>query len=133
MSDVAGNSADSGTKVADDGIAPTATLSVDKALSDGKITVTVETDEGIRTLSPDLALYISNGPVVNDESDVFTVELEDPDDTESTLVPAKRGRAELSLLMRASSTTTIRYGFSSAKHPFWIRMELLELTAVMSK
>ena len=86
VSDVAGNSADSGTKIADDGIAPTAMVSVDKVLSDGKVTVTVETDEGIRTLSPDLALYISNGPAVDDESDVFTVEREDPDDTESALV-----------------------------------------------
>ena len=62
VSDVAGNSTNSGTKTADDGIAPTTTLSVDKALSDKKVTVTVESDERIRTLSPDLALYISNGP-----------------------------------------------------------------------
>ena len=86
ISDVAGNSASSGTKTADDGIAPRATVSVDKALSDKRVTVTVETDESIRTLSPDLALYISNGPAVDDESDIFTVEHEDPDDTESPLV-----------------------------------------------
>ena len=85
VSDVAGNSTSSGTKEADDGIAPTATLSVDKALSDKKVTVTVETDERIRTLSPDLALYVSNG-VDGDESDTFTVHDEDTDDSETTLV-----------------------------------------------
>ena len=85
VSDVAGNSTSSGTKEADDGIAPTATLSVDKALSDKRVTVTVETDERIRTLSPDLALYISNG-VDGDESDTFTVENEDTDDSETPLV-----------------------------------------------
>ena len=86
VSDVAGNATNSGTKEADDGIAPTATLSVDKALSDKKVTVTVETDERIRTLSPDLALYISNGPEAADESDTFTVENEDPDDSDTPLV-----------------------------------------------
>ena len=86
VSDVAGNTTSSGTKEADDGIAPTATLSVDKLLSDKKVTVTVETDERIRTLSPDLDLYISNGPEANDESDAFTVENEDPDDSDSPLV-----------------------------------------------
>ena len=85
VSDVAGNATSSGTKEADDGIAPTATLSVDKTLSDKKVTVTVETDERIRTLSPDLALYISNG-VDGDESDTFTVENEDTDDSETPLV-----------------------------------------------
>ena len=85
VSDIAGNATSSGTKDADDGIAPTATLSVDKTLSDKKVTVTVETDERIRTLSPDLALYISNG-VDGDESDTFTVENEDPDDSETPLV-----------------------------------------------
>ena len=85
VSDVAGNSTNSGTKTADDGIAPSPTLSVDKALSDKNVTVTVETDERIRTLSPDLALYISNG-VDGDESDTFTVHDEDPDDSETTLV-----------------------------------------------
>ena len=48
--------------------------------------VTVESDERIRTLSPDLALYISNGPAENDESDTFTVEYEDPDDNSTSLV-----------------------------------------------
>ncbi len=85
VSDVAGNATSSGTKEADDGIAPTATLSVDKTLSDKKVTVTVETDERIRTLSPDLALYISNG-VDGDESDTFTVQNEDTDDVETPLV-----------------------------------------------
>ena len=86
VSDVAGNSTSSDTKTADDGIAPTTTLSVDKALSDKKVTVTVGSDERIRTLSPDLALYISNGPAENDESDTFTVEYEDPDDDTTSLV-----------------------------------------------
>ena len=86
VSDVAGNTTNSGTKTADDGIAPTTTLSVDKALSDKKVTVTVESDERIRTLSPDLALYISNGPAKNDESDTFTVGREDPDDDTTPLV-----------------------------------------------
>ena len=86
VSDVAGNSTNSGTKTADDGIAPSPTLSVDKALSDKNVTVTVETDERIRTLSPELALYISNGPAANDESDTFTVEHEDPNDDTTPLV-----------------------------------------------
>ena len=86
VSDLAGNSVGSGSRVADDGIAPTATLSVDKALSDQRVTVTVQTDERIRTLSPDLALYISNGPEALDESDTFAVGNEDPDDPESAFV-----------------------------------------------
>ena len=86
VSDVAGNSTSSGTKTADDGIAPSPTLSVDKALSDKKVTVTVETDERIRTLSPDLELYISDGPVLNDESDTFTVDYEDPEDVSTPFV-----------------------------------------------
>ena len=86
VSDVAGNSTNSGTKTADDGIAPTTTLSVDKALSDKNVVVTVQSDERIRTLSPSLALYISNGPEGNDESDTFTVEHEDPDDDNTPLV-----------------------------------------------
>ena len=86
VSDVAGNSTSSDTKTADDGIAPSPTLSVDKALSDKNVTVTVETDERIRTLSPDLELYISNGPAQNDESDTFTVDYEDPDDDSTPLV-----------------------------------------------
>ena len=94
VSDVAGNSTNSGTKTADDGIAPTTTLSVDKALSDKKVTVTVESDERIRTLSPDLALYISNGPK-SDESDTFTVGNEDPDDDTSPFVLRDAAGSEL--------------------------------------
>ena len=86
VSDVAGNTTESGTKIADDGIAPTATLSVDQTLSDQKVTVTVQTDERIRTLSPELSLFISNGPVMGDESDTFVVENEDPDDEDTPLV-----------------------------------------------
>ena len=94
VSDVAGNSTNSGTKTADDGIAPTTTLSVDKALSDKKVTVTVESDERIRTLSPDLALYISNGPK-SDESDTFTVGNEDPEDDTTPFVLRDAAGSEL--------------------------------------
>ena len=86
VSDLAGNSTSSGTKTADDGIAPSPTLSVDKALSDKSVIVTVETDERIRTLSPDLELYISDGPALNDESDTFTVDYEDPEDDSTPFV-----------------------------------------------
>ena len=94
VSDLAGNSTSSGTKTADDGIAPTTTLSVDKALSDKEVTVTVESDERIRTLSPDLTLYISNGPKPN-ERDTFTVGYEDPDDDTSPFVLRDAAESEL--------------------------------------
>ena len=90
VSDKAGNTTTSGTKTASDGIAPSATLSVDKALSDKKVGVTVSTDERIRTLSPTLHLWISDaldsGFTALDETDKFIVGLEDKNDPDSQLV-----------------------------------------------
>ena len=86
VSDVAGNSTSSGTKTADDGIAPSPTLSVDKALSDKSVTVTVETDERIRTLSPGSGVVHLRRSGPNDESDTFTVDYEDPDDDSTPFV-----------------------------------------------
>ena len=60
ISDKAGNATTSGNKKAEDGIAPTATLTVDKALSNQNVVVTVTTDERIRDLTPKLKLYISD-------------------------------------------------------------------------
>jgi hypothetical protein len=81
ISDKAGNATTSGTKVATDGIAPSPTLSVDSALSQGEVTVTVESDERIRTLTPDLALFVSNAldrepDATLDETDTFIVSCE---------------------------------------------------------
>ena len=90
VSDKAGNSTSSGTQTASDGIAPSPTLSVNKTLSDKKVTVTVSTDERIRTLSPTLNLYVSDaldsGITALDETDTFTVGYEDEDDDTSQLV-----------------------------------------------
>ena len=90
VSDKAGNSTSSGTQTASDGIAPSPTLSVNKTLSDKKVTVTVSTDERIRTLSPTLNLYVSDaldsGIKALDETDTFTVGYEDEDDATSQLV-----------------------------------------------
>ena len=90
VSDKAGNSTSSGTQTASDGIAPSPTLSVNKALSDKKVTVTVSTDERIRTLSPTLNLYVSDaldsGIKALDETDTFTVGYEDENDDTSQLV-----------------------------------------------
>ena len=90
VSDKAGNTATSGTLTASDGIAPSATLSVDKALSDKKVGVTVSTDERIRTLSPTLHLWISDaldsGFTALDETDKFIVGVEDKTDPDSQLV-----------------------------------------------
>ena len=81
ISDKAGNSTSSGSKTATDGIAPTLVLSVDKALSQETVTVTVGSDERIRTLTPDLSLYVSNAldsgnDSTLDERDSFRVTCE---------------------------------------------------------
>ena len=89
VSDRASNAIATGSKVAIDGIAPTATLSVDERLSQKSVVVTVETDESIRTLAPTLELYVSNAvdrgnnPEL-DEKDTFTVGYEDPDGSKDT-------------------------------------------------
>ena len=60
VSDAGGNTiTTSDATDADDGIAPTATVSVDTTLSTGEVAVTVTTDEGIRTLEPELGLFVS--------------------------------------------------------------------------
>ena len=80
VSDKAGNATTSGTKTASDGIAPSPTLSVDTALSSKTVVVTVESDERIRTLTPDLNLFVSDAsdagrPATLDEVDKFPSEL----------------------------------------------------------
>jgi hypothetical protein len=82
VSDVAGNATTEDEKVGTDGIAPIATLSVDKTLSDKQVVVTVETDERIQTLSPRLNLYVRNAvdrgeDGTLDETDSFTVGCKD--------------------------------------------------------
>ena len=57
ITDAAGNEVASATTDADDGIAPTATVTLDTMASKGKVVVTVSTDEDIRTLEPQLRLY----------------------------------------------------------------------------
>ncbi len=62
ITDAAGNEVASGTIDADDvvdGIAPTATVSLDTMASKQNVVVTVSTDENIRTLEPTLRLYTS--------------------------------------------------------------------------
>lgn len=82
VTDKAGNAVSSGSKIASDGIAPTATLSVDTMLSQKTVTITVTTDEGIRIQYPELSFFISDGLDRGedelDEKDTFTVGLEDP-------------------------------------------------------
>ena len=63
VSDAAGNTITTSDATdaddADDGIAPTATVSVDTTLSTGEVVITVTTNEGIRTLEPELNLFVS--------------------------------------------------------------------------
>ena len=62
VTDAAGNSLSDETIDSDDvtdGIAPTATVTMDATLSKEKVVVTVRTDENIRTLEPNLELFIS--------------------------------------------------------------------------
>ena len=81
VSDLAGNSVSSGSKTAQDGIAPGGELSVDTGLNKKTVTVTVVTDEAVRLQSPDLYLWVSDA-IDNgfdeqlDEIDTFTVERE---------------------------------------------------------
>ena len=87
ISDRAGNESTSGTVSALDGIAPSPVVTVDKALSDERVTITVTTDERIRTLAPSLSLYVSDaieeGVSGLDESDTFTVDCQDPADNDA--------------------------------------------------
>ena len=81
VTDLAGNPVSSGTKTAIDGLAPGATLSVDKAIDQKTVTVTVTTDEAVRLQSPDLLLWVSDAIDSGygdelDEMDTFTVEPE---------------------------------------------------------
>ena len=80
VDDIAGNTLSSGSKRAIDGIAPSATVEVDKTLSQKTVTVTVTTDEDIRLQAPELKLYVSDALDKDiedlDEMDTFTVERE---------------------------------------------------------
>ena len=63
VSDVAGNTVTNVTIESDDvndGIAPTATVLLDTTLSTEDVVITVRTDENIRTLEPELELFISS-------------------------------------------------------------------------
>ncbi len=94
VSDLAGNSVSSGSKTAEDGIAPGATVSVDVELHKKTVNVTVVTDEAVRLQSPDVLLWVSdaldNGYDRElDETDTFTVERESktgPDNASNPLV-----------------------------------------------
>ena len=94
VSDLAGNSVSSGSKTAEDGIAPGATVSVDVGLHKKTVNVTVVTDEAVRLQSPDVLLWVSdaldNGYDRElDETDTFTVERESktgPDNASNPLV-----------------------------------------------
>jgi hypothetical protein len=94
VSDLAGNSVSSGTKTAEDGIAPGATVSVDVGLHKKTVNVTVVTNEAVRLQSPDVLLWVSdaldNGYNRElDETDTFTVERESktgPDNASNPLV-----------------------------------------------
>lgn len=69
ITDAAGNEVASATIDADDvvdGIAPTATVTLDATASKDKIAVTVTTDENIRTLEPTLELYTSTSANAED-------------------------------------------------------------------
>ena len=86
VSDKAGNPVSSGTKTAEDGIAPGATLSVDKTLSDESVTITVTTDEDIGAAFPELKFWVSDAIDSRDdtmlhEKDTFTVGLANPEAT----------------------------------------------------
>ena len=85
VSDVAGNSVSSDSEEANDGIAPSPTLIVDTALSGRTVVITVETDERIFRQSPDLNLFISNGPD-RDEGDTFTFGYEGDDEDNLVLM-----------------------------------------------
>jgi hypothetical protein len=118
VSDKAGNASTSGTVTADDGIAPSPTVTVDNPLSSKRVTVTVETDERIRTLSPTLSLYVSDAvddghDVALDETDSFTVgcedlELQNDDDKTMALeAEAELGNTSCDLALRHDDTDEI--------------------------
>ena len=80
VTDAAGNSLSGETIDSDDvtdGIAPTATVTLDTTLSKEKVVVTVRTDENIRTLEPDLDLFIkaTDDPDIDDSSDAVGVSI----------------------------------------------------------
>ena len=59
LADPAGNIIAAGTTVAADGIAPLAIVTVDVTRSTGGVVITVSVDEAIRTLEPDVDLFVS--------------------------------------------------------------------------
>ena len=91
VTDAAGNSLSDETIDSDDvtdGIAPTATVTLDTTLSKEKVAVTVRTDENIRTLEPRLTLFIST--------------TDDPDTADA--VEAKAGSGFSVIIPRGSRT-----------------------------
>ena len=59
LADPAGNIIATGTVTATDGIAPLATVTLDATRSTGGVVITVSVDEAIRTLEPDVDLFLS--------------------------------------------------------------------------
>ena len=59
LADPAGNIIATGTVTATDGIAPLATVTLDATRSTGGVVITVSVDEAIRTLEPDVDLFVS--------------------------------------------------------------------------
>jgi len=60
LADPAGNTISAGTATAGDGIAPIATVTLDATRSTGSVVITVSVDEAIRTLEPDVDLFVSD-------------------------------------------------------------------------
>ena len=92
VSDKAGNTVTEGSEMSGDGLAPSATVTVDKTLSDETVTITVETDEGIRLQAPELKFWVSDAldslhDSDLDEKDVFTVSTRDGEKAASTANP----------------------------------------------
>jgi len=73
VSDSAGNAVATGTRTAADGIAPTATISVSAALSDGDVDITVTTDEDIRTPTSGPRLYVQGRDPADGDTELAAV------------------------------------------------------------
>ena len=121
VSDVAGNPVSSGEVTALDGIAPSATLSVDKAIDQETVTVTVVTDEAVRLQSPDILLWVSDAldssyDTELDETDTFTVGRENvdglDDDTNPLVIRNEAGDTVYSSPLATAADLAV--GLSSA-------------------
>jgi len=60
VADAAGNALNTGTATATDGIAPISTVTLNNTRSTGGVEITVSVDEAIRTLEPDVDLWVSD-------------------------------------------------------------------------